>query len=340
MNTLLFDPRPMDQLDAAPRASANDWLWHGYLARGNITLLTSQWKAGKTTLLAGLLRAFAADGAFLDRPCAAATAVVVSEESAAHWVARQQAIPIGPHARLVSRPFPGRPTPEQWDDMVGHAEGLNADGKLDVFVVDPLASFLPGRSESDPGTLLDMLHPLRRLAEAGVAILVLHHPRKKPADEGSTARGSGALLGFVDVILELTRYGSLATDSSRRKLIGLSRRAETPRSLVYEWVPGTPEFRTVEDVYAARFKENWEEVKAILAGRKSAATHKELLADWPADRPAPSAAQLYEWLSRAVAEKLVVRLGVGTKDDPYRFRLPHDNRLSDLPELAPLPPLW
>ena len=53
MNALRFEPRPMDQLDLVPQASVTDWLLHGYLARGNITLLTSQWKAGKTTLLVG-----------------------------------------------------------------------------------------------------------------------------------------------------------------------------------------------------------------------------------------------------------------------------------------------
>jgi AAA domain len=31
------------------------WLWHGYVAAGNVTLLTSQWKAGKTTLVSALL---------------------------------------------------------------------------------------------------------------------------------------------------------------------------------------------------------------------------------------------------------------------------------------------
>src|SRR3954468_22960618 len=121
MNSLLFDPRPMDQLDADPQESAADWVWHGYLARGNITLLTSQWKAGKTTLLAGLLRALTG-GSFLDRACAAGAAVVVAEESPPHWAQRRRAIPIGAHARLVSRPFPTRPTPEQWDELVVHAE--------------------------------------------------------------------------------------------------------------------------------------------------------------------------------------------------------------------------
>ena len=209
MNTLAFDPQPMDQLVAPAAVATDDWLWQGYLARGNITLLTSVWKSGKTTLLAGLLRALGGGEPFLGRPCAAASALVVSEESAAHWAERTRAIPVGPRARLVSRPFVGRPTPDQWDELVVNAECLRVDGALDVFVVDPLASFLPGRSESDPGTLLEMLHPLRRLAQAGVAVLVLHHPRKKAADEGSIARGSGALLGFVDVVLELHRCGCL-----------------------------------------------------------------------------------------------------------------------------------
>jgi hypothetical protein len=31
------------------------WLWLGFVARGGVTLLTSQWKAGKTTLLSLLL---------------------------------------------------------------------------------------------------------------------------------------------------------------------------------------------------------------------------------------------------------------------------------------------
>ena len=42
--------------ELGPRAlPAQRWLWHGYLARGAVTLLTSQWKTGKTTLLSVLL---------------------------------------------------------------------------------------------------------------------------------------------------------------------------------------------------------------------------------------------------------------------------------------------
>jgi AAA domain-containing protein len=320
MNTQLLNSWPMDQLDSAVRATAVEWLWEGYLARGSITLLTGVWKGGKTTLVAGLLRALVG-GSFLDRTCAAARALVVSEEAPSHWIERRQAIPIGPHVQLVSRPFPGRPTQEQWDELVGKIEAHRSAVAIDVLVVDSLAVFLPGSSESDPVALNALFQPLRRLANAGVGVLILHHPRKRKAEEGKSARGGETLLEMVDIALELSRHGPSPAEACQRKLVGRSCYPETPRTLIYEWTPGTALFRTLPDVLPVRFRENWEMVRAILARRTSAATHKELLAEWPPDKLAPSPGQLYEWLSRAVAEKLAVRTGTGTKSDPYRYRL-------------------
>lgn len=324
MNSLVFNPLPMDELEPTSlEGPVTEWIWHGMLARGNITLLTSLWKAGKTTLLAGLLRAMYAGDPFLDRRCSPAFAIVVSEESPKHWSSRVSQIPIGVHASLVSRPFVGRPTPAQWEELIRRAETVRAAGQLDVFVVDPLVTFLPGRSDSDPAALLDMLMPLRRLADLGVAILILHHPRKEPSDEGSTARGSGALLGYVDIIMELSRYGRLTTDQTRRRIACFSRHPETPESLVYEWDRDlTGEFRVVGDIGTTRFEENWPIIEAILKQRYDFSTHREVIADWPADRSPPSSTQLYEWLSKAAERKFVVRLGSGTKNDPFRFRLP------------------
>jgi hypothetical protein len=321
MRPVAFDPHPINQLDSLPQPFCPEWIWEGYLARGNITLLTSRWKAGKTTLVAGLLRSLGTGGAFLGSNCTAASAIVVSEELPAHWSSRQRAIPIGSHTRLVSRPFYSRPTPEEWDELVRRAEAERERGALDVLVIDPLAPFLPGRSDSDPAALLDMINPLRRLAGTGVAVLILHHPRKRDSEEGCRARGSGALLGLVDVILEVDRPGTLPGDANRRKLVAVSRLPLKTPSLFFEWSPGTADFHVVPDLHAIRFQENWQKVESILAGRAKAATHKELLADWPADQPRPSERQLYEWLSRAVVENRVVRSGEGTRYQPYRFRL-------------------
>src|SRR5687767_10572418 len=91
-----LDSHPMDQLDAvADESPPQGWLWDGYIARGNLTLLTSQWKAGKTTLLTGLLQRISADGTFLGRACAPARVLVVSEESRQHWAVRLRTMPIG-----------------------------------------------------------------------------------------------------------------------------------------------------------------------------------------------------------------------------------------------------
>jgi RecA-family ATPase len=319
-----FELFPLDSPEAEEQAAPSDWLWHGYLARGDLTLLTSQWKAGKTTLLTGLLHQFAAGGELLGQAVTPAKIIVVSEESRQHWTARKQEIPLGGHVRLLARPFPARPAPADWNRLIDFALAQRAASELDCFVVDPLATFLPGKSDSDPGTLLELLNPLRRLASAGVAVLILHHPRKEASEEGHTARGSGALLGYVDVILELHRAGKLKSDRCSRRLIGLSRHRATPAQVIFEWTPGTPQFAVLPDPYVHRYRQNWEQVKKVLEQRETSATHAELLNDWPPESEKPSKAMLYEWLNRAYAEKLVRRLGDGTKGEPYRYRLPHE----------------
>jgi hypothetical protein len=49
---LLEQMRPCNELE--DQRPAMPWLWHGYLAPGKVTLLTSEWKSGKTTLTAHL----------------------------------------------------------------------------------------------------------------------------------------------------------------------------------------------------------------------------------------------------------------------------------------------
>jgi hypothetical protein len=308
------------------------------LARGDITLLTGVWKSGKTTLLAGLVHALGDGGEFLGRACARGRVVVLSEESRAHWAERHRTIPVaGDHARLVSRPFPGRPTASEWAELVAAVDGLREYGPLDLFVVDPLSPFLPGWSDTDSGALLRFLEPLRLLAQGGTAVLVMHHPRRKEAAEGSLARGGGALLGYVDTILELHVVGRGGV-GNRRRLTSRSRRPGAVEELVYEWVPGTAEFRAVATDEDAVFRENWEQVRAQLADRTAPATCQELLAHWPSET-APAPTVLYRWLRRAVSAGLVVRTGSGTKAQPFRFALPRATELDELPELPPLEPL-
>src|SRR5436305_2009333 len=73
-----------------------DWLWFGYLKPGNVTLLTSPWKAGKTTLTAALLAGLHHGGILAGRTVRPGRAVVVSEEAAEQWQLRSQRFAFGP----------------------------------------------------------------------------------------------------------------------------------------------------------------------------------------------------------------------------------------------------
>lgn len=336
MSTITFVKVPMSEVPNRPKAAAAPWLWDGYLAPGNITLLTSRWKTGKTTLVTGLLHCLERGESFLGRTLRAGKAQYVSEESEEQWAERLGRMPVGPHVQLVSRPFTGRPTWEEWNALIDDACLTRLDGQLDLLVIDSMVKLLPGAWESSAAILVDVLEPLHRLTSEGASVLLLHHPRKKPSEPGHSARGTGALLGFVDVALELTRFGRLRTDARRRQIVSLSRNPRTPERLVYEWDP-TGAFVPLGDPAGLAFEQNWAQVLAILKQRKVAATHAELLTDWPTDQEKPAASVLYEWLNRAFAEKRVRREGQGTKRNPWRYRLENeDDEYYDRGELPPL----
>lgn len=334
-------PILLDAVTTLTAQSPADWLWHGYLMPGEVTLLTSFWKTGKTTLLCGLLRHLGSGEPFLDRPVRPARVWVLSEESVELWADRVRTRPFGPHVQLLARPFRRRPTPDDWRQLIDSAADARAAGELDLFVVDPLASFLPGRCESDAATLLEALQPLHRLTCAGCAVLLLHHPRKKAAEAGSMARGSGALPGFADVTIELTRYSRYKSDAARRLLFAQSRRPETPTRLAYEWDAATAAFRAVAGPRERQFEENWQTVLAVLTDTGSTLTAGEIRQHWPEEAERPGESTLYNWLNHAHTKGLIQRIGRGTKSDPWRYRIETqaDRDMDRYDRDNPLPPV-
>src|SRR5262249_6744212 len=313
------------------------WLWYGYIARGNVTLFTSPEKWGKTTLINGLLQVMAEGGKFLDRPAAAAKVLIVTEEPGDTWHDRLQRMPLGRHCRFQARPWPRRPTPQQWERLIEREMEMQAAGQLDLLVIDPLSRFVPGAGDGVMNSLYRILVPLKCLTDSGGAVLILHPPRRENSEEGRTARGPGGLLATVDFIMELKRYGSLRSDGHRRRLFAISRFPQTPENLVYEWDSNTTRFAVLGDPLSARFHENWKTLLGILQKRKRAASHEDLLMDWPADQPRPSKPTLYEWLNRAYEAKLIRRIGAGRRSDPFRYRLENeDDAYIDRGEVPPL----
>src|SRR5438105_1617023 len=100
--------RPDDLAQASRRAGS--WLWHGYIGPGKMTLLTSQWKCGKTTLVSVLLARLGGGGQLAGLPVDTGRAAIISEEDAGNWDVRCRKLRMGNHLSLFCRPFASKPT--------------------------------------------------------------------------------------------------------------------------------------------------------------------------------------------------------------------------------------
>jgi hypothetical protein len=292
------------------------------LAAGSVTLLTSQWKSGKTTLVAVLLARLKAGGSLAGLSVTPAKAAVVSEEDSRLWYARHLKLSFADHLCLFCQPFPGRPSVEDWSALIEHLLGLRRQHGLDLLVIDTLAYFLPTRGENLAVSMLDALTPLRRLTAAGMSVLILHHPRKGETRPGQAARGSGSLAGFVDILVEMHWVGRPTSDDRRRLLLGYSRYEETPRSRVIELTADGKDYVSHGSGPDEGDDPGWAVLRSILAGVGEGLTRREIRGRWPAGLKAPEQSTLWHWLERAADQGKLLRSGAGRKTDPFRYRLP------------------
>lgn len=320
---ITFDYTPLSELCArATQRVANRWLWHGYLASGNVTLLVGPWKAGKTTLLSVLLARLATGGTLAGLAVRPGRAVVITEEEEDLWRDRTERLGLGDHVTVLARPFRGRrPTPEQWRQLIDSLVARHEAVGFDLVVVDPLADFLPSRTENNAAVVLDMLMPLQELTRRGVSQLILHHPHKGPTIAGQAARGSGALGGSVDILLELDLIGGLADDDRRRRLSAFSRHRTTLRRLVIELNAEGTDYASLGDFIGYEFEDNWKVLSGVLEDTNKKLTRAQVLELWPADYAKPSPAALWKWLTRAVKDGRVQVEGTGRRKSPFKYWL-------------------
>jgi hypothetical protein len=309
-----WQPVPLSQLG---ESEPIPWLWDGYLAVGFITLLTGLWKGGKTTLVAWLLRLLA-EGGELAGAVKPARVLVVSEENNALWRRRRDELRIGDHVHLMPRPFHVRPKLSQWESFALHLAELVHTGGYTVVIVDTLPSFWPVVKENDASEVIAAMTPLRAVAETGAAVLVTHHPRKGDAAEAQASRGSGALTGFVDIIVELRRHDAGNREDRRRVLTGYSRFEETAPEAVIEL--GDDGYRLVGTKADARQADRLAAIAELLPPDPPGITADELLSTWPDTGPAkPGKRTLQLDLKAGAQAGRWAQLGTGTRNDSFRF---------------------
>lgn len=319
--TIAAIPREIwDHETASFRPTPTDWLWHGFLAAGNVTLLTSLWKAGKTTLLSLLLARRKAGGTLAGLAVKPGQTVVITEEPVPLWAERAARLDFGGRACFIPQPFRAVPGPAEWQALIDRLLDLRARHGIDLAVIDPLAPLL--RQENQARAVLETLLPLRALTDVGMAVLILHHPAKGQRPAGQAARGSGALLGHVDISIEMRHPGGDPL-TRRRRFLALSRHAQTPRDLLLELsADGTDYAAVPETPEPDDFQSSWDTLRLALDDAPRKLTRAEILADWPPDFDKPKRTTLWRWLDRAVDRGLLARDGTGRKSDPFRYWLP------------------
>ena len=219
----------LDIYQAAPAETA--WLWHGYLAEGAVTLFAGRHKGGKSTLLFGLIRAFV-DGYnhFLNHEIQPGPVVLLTEEAPGTLRPKLATITETGMERLrvLCRDdiTPLRPS---WEASVREAGMEAIEHGARLVIIDTFAFWSQIQDENDSSVMQNAVAVLAELTAMGLSVVVVHHHRKGVSLEaGDSIRGSTALQGAVDLIVELFRVEDDEAMTRMRELRAIGRYPEIP----------------------------------------------------------------------------------------------------------------
>lgn len=306
---------PLEVATSTPDGTA--WVAVGYFALGAITELDGKVKAaGKTTFLLDFIACILDGSPFLGQPTMACKVIYVTEQAPGPFreaLERAGLLGRGDELRLVFRREIGD---VPWPELVAT---IAADALRDgyaVIVFDTLAKLAGIREENDSGETARAMSPLQDGGHDGLCVIVARHDRKSGGDVGESGRGSSAISGDVDVILQLRRPEG-NQPSTRRVIETLSRYSETPEKVVIDLTDEG--YVLLGDSEAVALADGLRIVSAHLGGEFE---QKE---SWTVDELVSATALTRATVQRALGELRhrgdVQESGRGVKGDPHRYSL-------------------
>lgn len=291
-----FDPRLITELSSESLIA--DWLWEGYIAKGHVTLLSALWKAGKSTLISHLLKAFQEGSSFLGKSTCKTRVLVISEESESIWYRRRDDLDINTSVWLACRPVKQKLNYKEWVSLLTKCKDFSLEHQVDLIIIDTLSGFWNVQDENDAASVGSALLPLNSIVESKIGVLLIHHFRKSGGADGTAARGSGALSSYADIIIDFTRLESDG-QSTRRELKALSRFEETPGEVVIELNEGTYASIGTKSEISKKFR--LDEVLTILKEGKAEMSAKDIYDNWSAEGTRPVRRTIENYLKELLA---------------------------------------
>lgn len=211
------------------------WIWQGYISRNLVTLISAAPKAGKTTLLAHLLAAFESGGDYLGQNIEKTKVLIVTEESKESWRKKRDSTGLlGDNAAIIPRFFCSRRDIDDWRKAIQNLKTLCLQEEIKLVVFDTISYFWLVSDENQATPVNDALRPLHVLTEANIGVVLVHHDRKSGGSGIESSRGSSALTGFVDIVINLKKG-----EGSKRILKSDGRFSdETPDQITIELAEG------------------------------------------------------------------------------------------------------
>jgi hypothetical protein len=220
---------------------------------------------------------------------------------------------------FLVRPFRTKPSRAEWLTFLQALCQIQEREQYDLIIFDTISNLWPVRDENNAVDVQEALMPLHT-AIGRAALALVHHLRKSDGGEGTGSRGSGALLGWVDIIVEMRRYDPETPKCTRRVLTGYGRYEQTPASLVIELQPDG-QYRVEGDRAEVRTCDLQNTLRAFLPDEPPGWTVEEVTKNWPGDT-APRRCHLLAALKTGCREDLFLSQGKGVKGDPIRYSVP------------------
>ena len=189
-------------------------------------------------------------------------------------------------------------------------------------VIDPLATLLPGYAETCAPKMLDCLLSLQALAKLGPAVWLPHHPAKGKRPDGQASRGSSALTGFADIVMEMSCLSRARSRDRRRRICAYSRYLQTPRHIIIELNADGSDYLVRTDASGIPLVRTWPDVYDMLATAWRKLTGQQMLERLPAEDDKPDRSTLWRWLKRASQQGVICCSGSGERGDPFLYWLP------------------
>ena len=111
-----------------------EWLWEGFLAKGQSTIISSLWKTGKTTLICWLLNSIGNQEQFLGKDTKNVNVLIISEESEAIWANRKEEHQLGTNIWLSCRPLNRKTNTQQWIQFISKTAEFCVQNQIELVI--------------------------------------------------------------------------------------------------------------------------------------------------------------------------------------------------------------